>query len=184
MTELAKPTGLMRLLVAAGVVVGTTACGRTFGHAHAHGDGHHVHSGWGHHYEAEVLDDHGHFHAMAESLETDDSGLRLAAGASTFHLHTTLLGIPISLPVPADPDEERNTYDPVPIGGGYSVSASAEWWFLSRNHERIGYGEIPRMAAISCSGSHAPPVDGRAMASDSLLYYPCALQVYSCVLRL
>ena len=177
-----KPTPLTRLLVATSMLLGCVAAGPTFGHAHPDGDSHHVHLDWHADHNHEVAD-HDHTTAVVQSDHDRDADLAVAVdGSLEFHLHGVWFGIPVSLPVPAEPDSDRQTQHPfalayvlpnLMVAGCFvrsleeRVSCPEEWGFsLPLRAELVQTGHCS--AHTSTDISHEPP---------------CALKAQSGVLR-
>jgi hypothetical protein len=171
----------MKLLVAAGVLTGSVASGPTFGHAHRGGEVLHVHPDWDHHGEREDTDHQGRFHAMAWADEEEDYHF-VVVTASQFHLHATLLGIPISLPVPADSKHEDGRRDQ-PSEMYLVPSVSADWFCISRVLERLIWLNVAGPALSFSSDSLSPTVAIQSAPSNHFQQYLCALQTQSGVLR-
>lgn len=175
-----KPTPLTRLLVAAAMLLGSVASGPTFGHAHPNGDTQHVHVDWDadHHHDDASRD---HESAVVESDHDHDADLAVA-GSLQFHLHCVLLGIPVSLPVPAAPRSDHETHNP--FASAYVLPSPVIHGCSARSLEGrpvcpdalglaldIGAGlQIPTNPHLT-----SPPLHEASI--------PCALQARSGVLR-
>lgn len=176
------PTTLTRLLVAATVLLGSVASGPTFGHAHHNGHTHHVHVDWDANHDHEDADD-GHATSVVESNHDDDPDRSVAFAAGLeLHLHGVLFGIPVSVPVPAEPDSDHETRTPIalayvlrtPMLDGCSLRSLDGRVFCPE-----GWGLAPPLRAAVVS-------TGRCFAytsADISLEPPCALKAQSGVLR-
>jgi hypothetical protein len=177
-----KPTTLTRLLVAAGVLFGGGATGPTFGHSHPDGDTHHAHVDWdaGHHHDDAH---HEHTTAVVESDHDHDADLSVAvAGGLEFHLHCVLFGIPVSLPVPAEPDSDHETQSPLALA--YVLPSPM---LGVRSAQSVGERIVcPESLGIALSLRAELVPTGHCSAhtsADISLVPPCALKAQSGVLR-
>lgn len=183
MVWLVKPTPLRRLLAAVALFVSTVAVGPATGHAHADGASYHVHHGRGH----RVADQHEHHHAHSDvtlPARSDGDDHPPSVADSQFHLHAMLLGVAVTLPVPADSREEHERHSLPEL---VFVSAVPRDYLsptgdLERHILPDASGHVSSVPVTPVSHSvglqHSPPG-----VSELCLQHPCALQAQSGVLR-
>jgi hypothetical protein len=172
-----RPDKLMKLMVAASVLVGSVASTPTFGHAHRLSDSppyDHDHSealaySHGSHSHGQPLDDHAH-----------DAVITLED--SVFHLHGVWFGIPFTTPAPVE--HQNDNGGRVPLTDACFTSAGPGLATgVGPVRERSVCPDALRLALDIGTGPQIPT--NPRLTSSPLLEpgIPCALQARSGVLR-